>query len=77
MTAMADSGGRIDVDGPLWEQKTFYGRFRHFAWMTNPLNGLSSDTELQNAKALVHAYKEGKEPAGTTPEQVQKYFTIS
>jgi len=61
---------RIDVDSPLWDQTTFTGRFRHFAWMSNPLSGLNSTTSLMQAKQLVDDYREGKEPAGTTREQV-------
>ena len=60
---------RIDVDSPLWDQTTFIGlpsesadndlrrknsgRFRHFAWMSNPLSGLNSTTTLMQAKQLV------------------------
>ena len=29
---------RVNVDKPLWEQSTFIGRFKHFAWMTNPVS---------------------------------------
>jgi len=46
------------------------GRFRHFAWMSNPLNGLVSSSELEKAKLLVMQYKEGREPPGTREEQV-------
>ena len=63
---------RLDVDGPLWDQSHFYGRFRHFAWVTNPLNGLSSEEELLRAKELVNKYKMGQEPPGTTPQQVSR-----
>ena len=34
------------------------GRFRHFAWMSNPLSGLSSTATLMEAKKLVSAKKE-------------------
>ena len=43
---------RINVDAPLWEQSTFLGRFRHFAWMSNPLNGLVPRKDLLAAKVL-------------------------
>ena len=46
------------------------GRFRYFAWMSNPMNGLVSNSQLLEAKELVTQYREGKEPAGTTEEQV-------
>lgn len=61
---------RIDVDSPLWDQSTFYGRFCHFAWMSNPLNGLKTTSELEAAKKLVLDYKAGAEPPGTTRTQV-------
>ena len=64
---------RIDVDSPLWDQTTFIGlpsksaendlrrknsgRFRHFAWMSNPLSGLNSTATLMEAKKLVSAKK--------------------
>ena len=62
---------RIDTNSPLWDQSTFYGRFRHFFWMTNPVNAFHSETELNRAKELVSLYKLGKEPPGTTEEQVK------
>ncbi|XP_023346028.1 sideroflexin-2 [Eurytemora carolleeae] len=62
---------RIDVDSPLWDQATFIGRFRHFAWMSNPINGLVSTQELESAKSIVVSYRTGTEPPGTTQEQVK------
>ncbi len=62
---------RINVDAPLWDQSNFHGRFRHFFWMTNPLNCLHSTSELKNAKTLLEQYKLGQEPPGTTQEQVR------
>eukprot|EP00094_Tigriopus_californicus_P009303 TCALIF_08969-PA protein Name:"Similar to SFXN2 Sideroflexin-2 (Homo sapiens)" AED:0.07 eAED:0.07 QI:8/0.66/0.57/1/0.83/0.71/7/214/1069 len=61
---------RVDVDAPLWDQSTFYGRFRHFAWMTNPLNTLASDAELMSAKQLVDQFRKGQEPPETTQKQL-------
>jgi hypothetical protein len=54
-------GARIDVGAPLWDQSTFYGRFRHFFWMTNPLNCLNPGKDLQQANQLLQQYKLGKE----------------
>jgi len=61
---------RIDVDQPLWDQGTFVGRFKHFAWMSNPLNGLVPSSKLLEAKQLVEDYRVGREPPGTTERQV-------
>jgi len=62
---------RVNVDKPLWEQSTFIGRFKHFAWMTNPLSSLSSTSKLNDAKTLVQEYRVGAEPPGTSEEQVR------
>jgi len=67
---------RIDVDKPLWDQSTFLGRFKHFAWMTNPLSSLSSTTQLSNAKTLVDQYRVGTEPPGTSKEQVMQAMQL-
>lgn len=49
------------MDAPLWDQTTFIRViFRHFAWMSNPINGLVSSNNLENAKTLVTAYKKVK-----------------
>ncbi len=50
------------------------GRFRHFAWMTNPANSLHTKSELEAAKALVDKYRTGAEPPGTQQEQVRALF---
>lgn len=67
---------RIDVDSPLWDQATLYGRFRHFAWMTNPINGLNTTTTLENAKDLVNKYRMRQEPPGTTQDQVKNAMKL-
>ncbi|CAH0399684.1 unnamed protein product [Chilo suppressalis] len=61
---------RIDITQPLWDQSTFYGRFRHFAFISNPLLSLAPEKELYDAKDLYLKYKEGREPKDTTIEQV-------
>eukprot|EP00090_Calanus_glacialis_P027751 TRINITY_DN4401_c0_g1_i2.p1 TRINITY_DN4401_c0_g1~~TRINITY_DN4401_c0_g1_i2.p1 ORF type:complete len:325 (-),score=104.29 TRINITY_DN4401_c0_g1_i2:129-1103(-) len=67
---------RLDVDKPLWDQSTFTGRFKHFAWMTNPLSSLSSTSQLNDAKTLVQEYRVGSEPPGTTNEQVRQAMQL-
>ena len=51
------SGARIDLDKPRWDQSTFMGRLRHFAWMTDYRTCLTPTAKLQEAKALVEKYK--------------------
>lgn len=67
---------RINVEDPLWDQKTFAGRFQHFAWMSNPLNGFASTAQLESAKTLVQQYKLGTEPPGTSDQQVIKAMQL-
>ncbi|XP_049872776.1 sideroflexin-2 isoform X1 [Pectinophora gossypiella] len=65
-----DSGKRIDITQPLWDQSTFVGRFRHFAFISNPLLSVVPEKELYAAKELYMQYKAGQEPPGTKFEQV-------
>ncbi|XP_037815751.1 sideroflexin-2 [Lucilia sericata] len=62
---------RIDVDKPLYDLSTFVGRFRHFAWMTDPRTVIVSSDKLMQAKQFVENYRQGQEPAGTTSEKVK------
>lgn len=68
--------GRIDVDSPLWDQRTFIGRFKHFAWMSDPRSGLTSTASLLQAKDLVDAYRAGKEPEGTGRYEVVRAMQL-
>lgn len=63
--------GRINVDKPLYDLSTFYGRFQHFAWMTDPRTCVVSNQSLIQAKELVNQYRKGQEPSGTTPDDVK------
>ncbi|XP_067012444.1 sideroflexin-2 isoform X2 [Anabrus simplex] len=64
------TSGRIDVDKPLWDQSTFVGRVKHFAWVTDPRTCVVSEQALDEAKRLVELYRLGQEPPGTTYEQI-------
>lgn len=48
---------RIDITKPLWDQSTFMGRFRHFAFISNPLLSLVPEKDLYEAKELYLKYK--------------------
>lgn len=61
---------RIDLDKPLWDQSTFLGRWRHFAWVTDFRTCVASEDELLRAKELCEKYRLKQEPAGTTREQI-------
>lgn len=48
---------RIDITRPLYDQSTFIGRVRHFAFVTDPRTVFSSEKQLDEAKELVELYK--------------------
>lgn len=56
MTALTK---KIDIESPRYDQSTFEGRAKHFFITTNPLNVFKTDQELDNAKAIVDAYRQG------------------
>lgn len=62
---------RIDVDKPLYDLSTFVGRFRHFAWMTDPRTVILPSAKLIQAKQLLESYRKAQEPAGTTSADVK------
>ncbi|XP_063692955.1 sideroflexin-1-like [Bolinopsis microptera] len=62
--------GRIDLDRPRWQQNTYIGRAKHFFSVTDPRNVLLTGSQLDKAKELLKLYREKKEPAGVTDDQV-------
>ncbi|XP_048516065.1 sideroflexin-2 isoform X2 [Athalia rosae] len=62
--------GKIDLDKPLWDLSTFLGRWRHFAWVTDFRTCVVSEQQFINAKQLCEQYRVGREPPGTTREQI-------
>lgn len=64
------SEARLNVDEPLWDQRTFFGRFKHFLWVTDPRSCVVSEKKLYEAKTLIEQYRSGQEPAGTTRDQI-------
>lgn len=53
MTIPAD----INIDGPKYDSSTYINRAKHFFLLTNPLNLLASNEELERAKNIVHKYR--------------------
>ncbi|XP_075365806.1 sideroflexin-1 isoform X3 [Mycteria americana] len=53
----ADIPLNINIKEPRWDQSTFVGRASHFFTVTDPRNILLSDTQLENARKIVHDYR--------------------
>ncbi|KAM8708080.1 hypothetical protein ACLKA7_015107 [Drosophila subpalustris] len=60
----------IDVDKPLFDLKTFTGRFQYYAWMTDPRTVLLSSDRLLQAKEMVDKYRKGEQSADLKLEEV-------
>ncbi|KAK0183304.1 hypothetical protein PV327_001357 [Microctonus hyperodae] len=60
----------FDITKPLWDLNTFYGRWRHYAWVTNPMSCFVYQKDILAAKQLYDDYRIGKVPIGTTREQL-------
>ncbi|XP_022827454.1 sideroflexin-1-like [Spodoptera litura] len=50
----------IDIDKPKWDQSTYAGRAKHFLLLTNPINCLASDEDLDMAKRALDEYRKTK-----------------
>lgn len=61
---------RINIDSPRFDQSTFLGRAKHFFEITNPLNLLATDAELEEAKVIVENYRKGNEDKKISEEEL-------
>ncbi|KAK6110248.1 tricarboxylate carrier family protein [Brugia pahangi] len=63
---------RYNIDNPRWDQSRFLGRLRYFITITDPLKAFASQDTLQYSKRLLELYRVGREPYGTTMEDLQR-----
>ncbi|KAH9416369.1 Sideroflexin-1 [Dermatophagoides pteronyssinus] len=66
----------INIDQPRWDQSTYFGRAKHFFVVTNPLNVLCSNRELEEAKEIIYKYRKGEIINGLTEEKLWHYKHI-
>ncbi|XP_033633014.1 sideroflexin-1-like [Asterias rubens] len=61
---------RLNLNEPKWDQSTYLGRAQHFFTVTNPLNAFLMNSQLDEAKALVQAYKNGRVMPNVTDSEI-------
>uniref|UniRef100_A0A1A9Z9K6 Sidoreflexin n=1 Tax=Glossina pallidipes TaxID=7398 RepID=A0A1A9Z9K6_GLOPL len=64
---------KVDIDQPLYDQSTYLNRAKHFLLLTNPLNLLASNAELERAKRIIQDYRAGKAVDVKTVEELYRY----
>ncbi|XP_007665833.1 sideroflexin-2 isoform X2 [Ornithorhynchus anatinus] len=67
---MKPASSEFNIDAPLWDQRTFLGRVKHFFNITDPRTALVSEQELDQAKVLVESSRLGRVPPGTNQDQL-------
>ncbi|XP_047036222.1 sideroflexin-1-3-like isoform X1 [Helicoverpa zea] len=50
----------INLDKPRYDQKTYWGRAKHFVLLTNPINAFASDKQLNEAKKIVDEFRKSR-----------------
>ncbi|XP_041079826.1 sideroflexin-1-like [Polyodon spathula] len=60
----------INVKEPRWDQETMSGRAKHFFTVTDPRNILLTNEQLDNAKKIIHDYRQGSVSPGLTEDEL-------
>ncbi|KAJ1525324.1 hypothetical protein ONE63_010146 [Megalurothrips usitatus] len=61
---------KVNLDLPRYDQSTYWGRAKHFFTVTNPLNVLASESELDWAKDVYTRYKKGGDISGLSEDEL-------
>uniref|UniRef100_A0ABI7ZSE8 Sideroflexin-1 n=1 Tax=Felis catus TaxID=9685 RepID=A0ABI7ZSE8_FELCA len=69
-TMSGELPANINIKEPRWDQSTFVGRANHFFTVTDPRNILLSNEQLENARRVVHDYRQGIVPPGLTENEL-------
>ncbi|XP_073211866.1 sideroflexin-1 isoform X1 [Lepidochelys kempii] len=70
MKMSADIPLNINIKEPRWDQSTFVGRANHFFTVTDPRNILLPNEQLENARKIVHDYRQGIVAPGLTEDEL-------
>ena len=54
---MTTTDVKVDLDAPIWDQNTFTGRLKYFAWMTDFRNSMVKTSTLYAARDLLQAVR--------------------
>lgn len=54
---MTEQVSKFDLDTPIWDQNTFSGRRRFYAWITDPRNTIVSTATLYQARDLIQCVR--------------------
>lgn len=69
---MSDMGEKFDLDTPIWDQNTFTGRIKFYAWISDPRNSVVSTSKLYQARDLILNVRQNNLPPGTTVRDIRK-----
>lgn len=62
----------VNIDKPRWDQSTYWGRAKHFFCITNPLNILATEKELERSRNIVQTYRSGGDIGSLTEDELWK-----
>ncbi|XP_015435088.1 PREDICTED: LOW QUALITY PROTEIN: sideroflexin-2-like [Dufourea novaeangliae] len=65
-----NSNDKIDIDQPLWDQSTYIGRWKHYAFITDCRTVIVPREKLLTAKQLCEDYRNDTVPPGTAMKDI-------